>query len=84
MREQLHLGGVSDSPEMPPYIRRTHDDRLLVTVAEPVAHDNHTVGIILLTRAAGEVDRSLEAVRRSILDLFLLALGLTVLLWWYL
>ncbi len=84
VREQLHLGGVSDSPEMPPYIRRTHDDRLLVTVAEPVAHDGHTVGIILLTRAAGEVDRSLEAVRRSILDLFLLALGITVLLSWYL
>ncbi len=84
VREQLHLGGLSDSTETPPYIRRTHDDRLLVTVAEPVQHDHHTVGIILLTRAAGEVDRSLEAVRRSILDLFLLALGITVLLSWYL
>ena len=84
VREQLHLGGTSESAEMPPYIRRTRDDRLLVTVAEPVQHDGRTVGIVLLTRAAGEVDRSLEAVRRSIIDLFALALGITVLLSWYL
>ncbi len=84
VREQLHLGGTSESGEMPPYIRRTRDDRLLVTVAEPVQHDGHTVGIVLLTRAAGEVDRSLEAVRRSIIDLFVLALGITVLLSYYL
>ena len=82
--ETLHVGSLSDGNEMPPYIRRTHDDRLLVTVAEPVRRDGATVGIILLTRAAGEVDRSLDAVRRSILDLFLLALGLTVLLSVYL
>ena len=84
VREQLHLGGASDGSETPPYIRRTRDDRLLVTVAEPVQHDGHTVGIILLTRAAGEVDRSLDDVRRSILDLFLLALVITVMLSWYL
>jgi two-component system sensor histidine kinase ChvG len=84
VREQLHLGGTNDSPDMPPYIRRTRDNRLLVTVAEPVRRDGRTVGIVLLTRAAGEVDRSLDAVRRSILDLFLLALGITVLLSYYL
>ena len=84
VREQLHLGGVNEGSETPPYIRRTEDDRLLVTVAEPVQHDGHTVGIILLTRAAGEVDRSLDEVRRSILDLFLFALAITVLLSWYL
>ncbi len=82
--ETLHVGSLSNGSEMPPYIRRTRDDRLLVTVAEPVRHDGATVGIILLTRAAGEVDRSLDAVRRSVLDLFLLALGLTVLLSIYL
>ena len=82
--ETLHVGSLSEGNEMPPYIRRTRDDRLLVTVAEPVRRDGATVGIILLTRAAGEVDRSLDAVRRSILDLFLLALCLTVLLSIYL
>ncbi len=41
---------------MPPYIRRTSDNRLLVTVAEPVERDGHTVGIVLLTREAREVD----------------------------
>ena len=69
---------------MPPYIRRTKDNRLLVTVAEPVERDRHTVGIILLTREAREVDDSLFTVRMSILALFGLALGLTVLLSWYL
>ncbi len=82
--ETLRVRALSEGPDMPPYIRRTRDDRLLVTVAEPVRHDGHTVGIILLTRAAGEVDRSLDAVRRSILDLFLLAFALTVLLSVYL
>ena len=84
VREQLRLSGNNDTAETPPYIRRTGDDRLLVTVAEPVAHDGHTVGIIQLTRSAGEVDRSVGEVRRSILDLFLLAFAITVLLSWYL
>ncbi len=82
--ETLRVGGLSDGNETPPFIRRTHDGRLLITVAEPVQQDGRTVGIVLLTRAADDVDRSLKAVRRSILDLFLLALGLTVLLSWYL
>ena len=69
---------------MPPYIRRTKDNRLLVTVAEPMERDRHTVGIILLTREAREVEDSLFAVRMSILALFGLALALTVLLSWYL
>lgn len=76
-------GLAAGTPDIPPYIRRTRDNRLLVTVAVPVQHDGRTVGIILLTRAAGEVDRSLSAVRRSILDLFVIALVLTVALSWY-
>ena len=82
-RQQLHIGD-SDSSDTPPYIRRTADHRLLVTVAEPVMHDGHTVGIIQLTREARDVDRSLFAVRSSILVLFCVALVLTVLLSWYL
>jgi two-component system sensor histidine kinase ChvG len=84
VKEELRLDSSGQSREMPPYIRRTKDNRLLVTVAEPVERDRHTIGIILLTRQAREVDASLFVVRISILALFGLALGLTVLLSWYL
>ena len=84
VKEELRLSSSGQSREMPPYIRRTKDNRLLVTVAEPVERDHHTVGIILLTREAREVDASLFVVRISILALFGLALALTVLLSWYL
>ncbi len=84
VKEEVRLSSADQSREMAPYIRRTHDNRLLVTVAEPIERDRHTVGIILLTREAREVDASLFAIRMSILGLFGLALGLTVLLSWYL
>jgi two-component system sensor histidine kinase ChvG len=84
VKDELRLDNTDQSHETPPYIRRTTDNRLLVTVAEPVERDRHTVGIILLTREAREVDSSLFTVRMSILALFGLALGLTVLLSWYL
>ncbi len=84
LRERLRLTAPKPGPEMPPYIRRTQDNRLLVTVSEPVMRDGHTVGIVLLTREAREVDDSLLAIRLSILALFGLALALTVLLSWYL
>ena len=84
VKAEVKLTGADQGREMPPYIRRTGDDRLLVTVAEPVVHAKHTVGIVLLTREAREVDDSLLDVRLSILALFGLALGLTVLLSWYL
>ncbi len=70
--------------ETPPYIRRTADNRLLVTVAEPIMRNRHTVGIVQLTRDAREVDGSLVAIRGSILGLFVTALVLTVMLSWYL
>lgn len=84
VREELRMTGANAGREMPPYIRRTPDDRLLVTVAEPVLRNRQTVGIVLLTREAREVDDSLLAVRLSILGLFALALVLTVALSWYL
>ncbi len=84
VKEELRLSNTDNSREMPPYIRRTRDDRLLVTVASPVEHNHHTVGIILLTRDARGVDNSLFAIRMSILGLFCLALVLTVALSWYL
>lgn len=84
VREELRMTGANAAREMPPYIRRTPDDRLLVTVAEPVLRNRQTVGIVLLTREAREVDDSVLAVRVSILALFALALILTVALSWYL
>ena len=84
VKEEVRLSSADQSRAMPPYIRRTKNNRLLVTVAEPVERDHHTVGIILLTREAREVDARLFAIRMSILGLFVLALGLTVLLSWYL
>ena len=70
--------------EVPPYIRRTKDNRLLVTVAEPVLRSRHLIGIVLLTREADQVVNSLFAVRMSILGLFALALALTVIMSVYL
>jgi two-component system sensor histidine kinase ChvG len=84
VKEELRMNGSNQSREMPPYIRRTEDNRLLVTVAEPVQRERHTVGIVLLTRDARVVDDSLLQVRISILGLFSLALVLTVGLSWYL
>ncbi len=84
LKEELRINGSNLGREMPPYIRRTGENRLLVTVAEPVLRNRHTVGIVLLTREAREVDDSLLTVRASILGLFALALVLTVALSWYL
>ncbi len=82
VKEELRLNSSGDSNQTPPYIRRTRDNHLLVTVAVPVERDKHTVGIISLTREAREVDESLYSVRMSILGLFGMALALTVLLSW--
>ena len=83
VKEELRLQSAGNSRETPPYIRRTVDNRLWITVAEPVERDKHTVGIVLLTREAREVEESLLSIRLSIIALFGLALALTVLLSWY-
>ena len=80
-REELRLaleGGVT------PYIRRTSDGRLLVSVAEPARRGNQSVGIVLLTREAREVDQRLFEIRASVLGIFVISLILTVLLSLYL
>jgi len=74
-REELRMaleGGVT------PFIRRTPDGRLLVSVAEPARRGAQAVGIVLLTREAREVDARLFEIRASVLGLFVLALFLTV------
>jgi two-component system sensor histidine kinase ChvG len=80
-REELRLaleGGVR------PYIRRTAEGRLLVTVSEPVKRGNQPIGIVLLTRESREVDQRLFEIRTSVLGIFGIALGLTVALSFYL
>lgn len=80
-REELRLaleGGVR------PYIRRTGDGRLLVSVAEPARRGGQSIGIVLLTRDAREVDTRLFEIRASVLVLFATALVLTVMLSFYL
>ena len=80
-REELRLaleGGVT------PYIRRTADGRLLVSVAEPARRGNQAFAIVLLTREAREVDQRLFEIRASVLGIFGVALALTVALSWYL
>ena len=84
VKAELKLTSSDSARETPPYIRRTSDDRLLVTVAEPVMRNRHTVGIIQLTREAREVDSSLVGIRMSIMGLFVIALVLTLVLSWYL
>lgn len=84
VKKYLQFTNDPNSQEMPPYIRRTVDHRLLITISEPIVHQGKTVGIIQLTREATNVDKALFAVRSSILVLFLLALIITVLMSWYL
>jgi len=84
VRDELKRNTAKPGRQIPPYIRRTDDNRLLISVAEPVARNRRTIGVVLLTREAREVDDSVLAVRLSILALFGFALALTVALSWYL
>ena len=84
IRDELKRNTATPGRQIPPYIRRTDDNRLLISVAEPVARNRRTIGVVLLTREAREVDDSVLAVRLSILALFSFALALTVMLSWYL
>ena len=84
VKEELRKIAATPGRLIPPYIRRTDDNRLLVSVSEIVSRNRRVLGVVLLTREAREVDDSVLAVRLSILALFALALGLTVLLSWYL
>ena len=77
-------GADTSSQEAPPFVRRDQQGVLLITVAEPIEHGQQTVGTVLLTREASEVDAAVLAVRISILILFALALALTVIVSFYL
>jgi two-component system sensor histidine kinase ChvG len=82
--EELKQVASTQGRSIDPYVRRSDDGRLLVTVAEPVSRNRRIVGAVVLIREAREVDDSVLAVRLSILALFAVALALTVMLSWYL
>ena len=84
VRAELKLNAATPGRLIPPYVRRSDDNRLLVSVSEPVSRNRRTLGVVVLTREAQEVDDGVLAVRVSILALFTLALVLTVMLSWYL
>jgi len=67
-----------------PVVRRTADDRLVVSVAQNVIRARHVIGIVLVTREARAVDEALFQVRMTILATFGIALALTVALSFYL
>ncbi len=81
-REALEM--TQATGEAPPFIRRNSQNQLLITVAEPIQRSQQTIGTVLLTREADAVDRAVLSVRLSILGLFALALGLTVIVSFYL
>lgn len=83
-REALQLTGAQPGQDAAPFVRRDAQGQLLVTVAEPIQASQQNVGTVLLTREASDVDSAVLAVRISILGLFALALGLTVLVSLYL
>jgi two-component system sensor histidine kinase ChvG len=83
-RTVLELTSAGQNQEAAPFVRRDAEGILLVTVAEPIERSQQTVGTVLLTREAGEVDAAVLAVRISILGLFALALALTVIVSFYL
>jgi two-component system sensor histidine kinase ChvG len=83
-REALQLTGAQPGQDAAPFVRRDAQGQLLVTVAEPIQASQQNVGTVLLTREASDVDSAVLAVRISILGLFALALGLTVLVSFYL
>lgn len=84
LREELRMALDGQARPIAPYVRRTTDNRLLVSVAVPVTRANRTVGMVLVTREAREVDQRLFEVRISILALFAATLALTVAMSWYL
>jgi two-component system sensor histidine kinase ChvG len=64
--------------EILPLLRRTADGRLIVSVSVPVSRNRRTIGFVVLTREAREVDQAVFQVRTTILATIALALGITV------
>ncbi|MBM3613233.1 MAG: HAMP domain-containing protein, partial [Alphaproteobacteria bacterium] len=81
IREEV---GLALEAEILPFVRRATDGRLVLSVGVPVQRLRKTVGALLLTHDASDVDDALFAVRLTILKLFGAMLLLTVLISVYL
>ena len=57
---------------------------MVISVAVPVQRYRQVVGALMLSTGGGEVERAMRAIRLDILQVFAVALGVTVLLSLYL
>jgi len=64
--------------------RSSGGDRMVLSVAVPVQRYKHVLGALMLTRGSRSIDAALLKVRLDILKIFGIALGITVLLSFYL
>ena len=65
-------------------VRRHKSGGIVISVAVPVQRYRQVVGALMLSTGGGEVERAMRAVRLDILQVFAIALGVTVLLSLYL
>jgi two-component system sensor histidine kinase ChvG len=65
-------------------VRQAEDGTLVISVAIPVQRYKQVLGALMLSRTGADVDRAMRSVRFDILKIFALALGVTVLLSFYL
>lgn len=65
-------------------VRRHESDGMVISVAVPVQRYRQVVGALMLSTGGEEVERAMRAIRLDILQVFAVALGVTVLLSLYL
>ena len=65
-------------------VRRRADGGLVLSVAVPVQHYRQVLGALLLTSDSGEIEQAVRGVRFTIIEVFAVALAVTVLLSIYL
>ena len=65
-------------------VRRHESGGMVISVAVPVQRYRQVVGALMLSTGGGEVERAMRAIRLDILQVFAVALGVTVLLSLYL
>ena len=61
-------------------VQRTPEGGLVMSAAVPVQYYKQVLGVVLLSSGSDEIEQAVRAVRLSIVELFLLALGVTILL----
>ncbi|HEY3918659.1 MAG TPA: stimulus-sensing domain-containing protein [Stellaceae bacterium] len=61
-------------------VQRTAEGGLVMSAAVPVQYYKQVLGVVLLSSGSSEIEQAVRAVRLSIVELFLLALVVTILL----